>query len=848
MTNQPPPKKNVLVVEDDPFMQNLYRMVLEREGFTILIAEDGLATIEMLPRMSVDLVVLDLMLPKISGLEVLEAIRADGRHNKVPVIILSNAYLPAVARMAAKAGATEGLLKSEFSPKRLVKLINQLLSPPALPSNTAPEPRNSWISSLTGRQAAVPAPSASKNPIALTVDEKVVASEVHAELMKTWPTDIWLIRQDSLKYQKTAGTQESEELLKRIYSKLRLFSARATMAGCGRVSQLCIAFEAMLFEHGFNLKRSEFPSLFQTMAQAMDCLEYLFKSGHTMTTRSSRKNRILLVDDDAICNKANAVVLARANFETVCADDGGSALAQLESSSFDLILLDVNMPGLTGFEVCTKIRELPQYKQTPIIFVSLNNDFQSRTQSVLCGSNGFISKPISPIELIVKALVFLFRTQYKEAYRDEPVTIAPADTGIRADSETRSASTETPPSVTPAKDFPALQASVAGEIKAAAEPPTTAPSRQATVEQTSVEPGKPQAELEPDLAQCLQVQAPEDGPLVESQQRLEIVAKAGPVEMNQLAKRTRELGVAQSALNELKNELARVNRQVQSLTDSLHTESGLRATAEQKAAELGARRTQLEEELTQRLQMQAQLEAQLAEGQQQREAVTSELDGFRSRASADLLRQQRLFELIHMSEQARVQLGIELNTARGLASSHKASISALEDELQRLRAEHARQGILLQTEVVNRRRLETQSESVQPQPAEATDHLAQECAVEQNLRGHETTLPNNIRNQRLEIAKSSASPAGQQEATDAVGRQKTGLMLSLPAKKETGPSAPEVILIPVISGHGNGNGHANSNGNGHANGHGNGSPNGHRDGDDAGYRFSESRTGSGIDG
>jgi hypothetical protein len=195
-----------------------------------------------------------------------------------------------------------------------------------------------------------------------------------------------------------------------------------------------------------------------------------------------------------------------------------------------------------------------------------------------------------------------------------------------------------------------------------------------------------------------------------------------------------------------------------------------------------------------------------------------------------------------------VQLGIELNTARGLASSHKASISALEDELQRLRAEHARQGILLQTEVVNRRRLETQSESVQPQPGEATDHLAQECAVEQNLRGHETTLPNNIRNQRLEIAKSSASPAGQQEATDAVGRQKTGLMLSLPAKKETGPSAPEVILIPVISGHGNGNGHANSNGNGHANGHGNGSPNGHRDGDDAGYRFSESRTGSGIDG
>ena len=97
-----------------------------------------------------------------------------------------------------------------------------------------------------------------------------------------------------------------------------------------------------------------------------------------------------------------------------------AALALLESQAFDLIFLDVNMPVLSGFEVCEKLRKLPRCKDTPVIFVTLHGDFQSRAQGVLSGSNGFIAKPISPLELIVKALVFLQRSQGKEASREKP--------------------------------------------------------------------------------------------------------------------------------------------------------------------------------------------------------------------------------------------------------------------------------------------------------------------------------------------------------------------------------------------------------------------------------------------
>src|SRR3984885_5389938 len=95
-------KNRILIVEDDPLMHGLYRKMLEREGFKILTAVDGLAAIEMQPNLSIDLIVLDLMLPKIDGLKVLEAIRADSLHKNLPVFILPNNFPPEAMHNAMK--------------------------------------------------------------------------------------------------------------------------------------------------------------------------------------------------------------------------------------------------------------------------------------------------------------------------------------------------------------------------------------------------------------------------------------------------------------------------------------------------------------------------------------------------------------------------------------------------------------------------------------------------------------------------------------------------------------------------------------------------------------------------
>jgi len=94
-------------------------------------------------------------------------------------------------------------------------------------------------------------------------------------------------------------------------------------------------------------------------------------------------------------------------------DDPHAALALLMGMEFDLIFLDIDMPGMTGFELCKQIRAVPHYKETAVVFVSSLTDFQSKAQSTLSGGNDLIAKPFHFLELGVKALIHLWRPQLK---------------------------------------------------------------------------------------------------------------------------------------------------------------------------------------------------------------------------------------------------------------------------------------------------------------------------------------------------------------------------------------------------------------------------------------------------
>jgi DNA-binding response OmpR family regulator len=121
------------------------------------------------------------------------------------------------------------------------------------------------------------------------------------------------------------------------------------------------------------------------------------------------------VDDEAISRRAVVYALEKAKLKSVNVEDPAAAYDLLLENRYDLIVLDVDMPGMNGFELCTKLRTLPAHKKTPVVFVTSLNDFESRANSTMSGGNDFIAKPFLFIELAVKALVYVLRGRLQPA-------------------------------------------------------------------------------------------------------------------------------------------------------------------------------------------------------------------------------------------------------------------------------------------------------------------------------------------------------------------------------------------------------------------------------------------------
>lgn len=116
----------------------------------------------------------------------------------------------------------------------------------------------------------------------------------------------------------------------------------------------------------------------------------------TKTTRG----RVLVVDDNAIAQTIACHALRRQSFEVECAGDGRLALQAASSSRFDVILMDLQMPGWDGFETVEQIRQLPGYRDTPIIAVTANCSDDYRARSARCGMQDFLAKPVRTRDLV----------------------------------------------------------------------------------------------------------------------------------------------------------------------------------------------------------------------------------------------------------------------------------------------------------------------------------------------------------------------------------------------------------------------------------------------------------------
>jgi CheY-like chemotaxis protein len=177
--------------------------------------------------------------------------------------------------------------------------------------------------------------------------------------------------------------------------------------------QLSAALEGLVRKMLQDAKHTT-PSALATMAAAVDLLNDLCLPGLQPDLAINPPIRMLVVDDDLVARRALVGALQTAFQKPESAENGEAALALALEKAFDVIFLDVVMPGMDGFQICSKIRDTVLNCATPVVFVTGQNDFDARACMSRNSGDDLMGKPFLTSEITLKALTFALRGRLRK--------------------------------------------------------------------------------------------------------------------------------------------------------------------------------------------------------------------------------------------------------------------------------------------------------------------------------------------------------------------------------------------------------------------------------------------------
>ncbi len=403
----------VLFVDDDPLVVHVYQRGLEKLGLQVQGVGGGLAALTALRQSKPDVVVLDLMMPTFSGVEVLKFIRQQPELADLPVVVFSNAYLGELAQEAKAIGVQGTLPKAGCTPALLTQRLGEILEKNSVSAESlSPPVTSSPIHSAEPQEPPVSIEASAP------VEPATGTSAAHLEFKAQARQDFLkhtagtraALRQLFKEYSEARNDRERSLRLESLYRKLHFLSATAGLADCHLVTQMASVLEALLFQLVDQPARIG-PSVMRTTALAIDFLDGLFERDSGERAEPPPNARVLVVDDDELSNRLVVAALRRVQLQAESTADPLTGLHWLQQKRYELVVLDVMLPGIDGFEFFVRMRALPEYEQTPVIYVTSLVDFETAAKGELPGGAGLLAKPVLATELAVMVVMFLIKSR-----------------------------------------------------------------------------------------------------------------------------------------------------------------------------------------------------------------------------------------------------------------------------------------------------------------------------------------------------------------------------------------------------------------------------------------------------
>ncbi len=446
------PAIRLLAVDDDRVSRFVLCAAVKRAFGQPDLVETGEGALALARLRSYDLVLLDVMMPGMDGFEVCTKIRETAPNGSTPVLfvtalkdfdtrakslttggddLLGKPFLTFEVTLKALTLVLRARLRErnrilEASGESLASSTPAVRWPelrsvpvsdedPARPTELLPGPDRAVAQAGSGPVALLPPPVFAG---AISTRKGFPAREGACDFSPAFLTHMRASVREMKDQITLIGGLEQEaarkELLVRLHLRLQPLSRRIDLPELRPAFELCCALEGLVKKLKDNSKKATASAL-RTAGAGLDLLQDLCAPGVRPDLASNPPIRILVVDDEPLARRALTGALQMAFPRPVGAESGEAALGLATEKEFDLVFLDVLMPVMDGFAVCSKIHETVPNRSTPVVFVTALSDEEFRAHSIRCGGSDYVVKPFVFMEITVKALTFALRGRLEKS-------------------------------------------------------------------------------------------------------------------------------------------------------------------------------------------------------------------------------------------------------------------------------------------------------------------------------------------------------------------------------------------------------------------------------------------------